>query len=150
MELKSLGYKVLISIVGIVFALHNFSKPPYLELEVLTHVQEYERICKCKVQTNIQFGDAINNNPYIAGMCTMFGGVLPNNIYINKSYWTTLDYESQELLIFHELGHCQLFKNHNEKLIPYSGSLPQSFMYPSIFYYPYSYRSYYMKELFEN
>lgn len=78
-------------------------------------------------------------------------------IEIDPDYWNS-PYVTQEAkigLIFHELGHCELNRSHEEAREYYSGQhirgeIPRSLMYPYNFYSPYyaELKDYYFAEMF--
>jgi hypothetical protein len=79
----------------------------------------------------------------------------PRNKYkeikVLKPYWEVIDEVERELLIFHELGHCVFFKEHNseQSLI---GGCPNSIMHPqlvNLLCYMF-FHSYYIDELGDN
>lgn len=39
----------------------------------------------------------------------------PNQIIIDKDFWSNASENSKEMIVFHELGHCFLGKNHNDE-----------------------------------
>ncbi len=51
----------------------------------------------------------------------------PKAIVIDRSYWKTASNTGKEILIFHELGHCALDRDHNVKRVK---DKPISLMYP--------------------
>jgi hypothetical protein len=103
------------------------------------HVSKFERYYEKKVEVGINFGDIEDS----VGLCYLLTG----NIEIDKEYWDRQDEAAREELIFHELGHCVMGKEHNEKMI---GDCPASIMYPYIMPDCYTrHREYYIKELFD-
>lgn len=73
-------------------------------------------------------------------------------IEVSKKLWRALTENGKESLIFHELGHCILNREHDKStmLTDDFGKIPASIMYPIIIggssYYP-VYRGYYYLEL---
>lgn len=70
-------------------------------------------------------------------------------VRVNSVMWDSLTTTDQELVIFHELGHCILHRGHDESLHS-SGFRPNSVMNPTLLgelYYK-LYYSEYMHELF--
>ena len=61
----------------------------------------------------IEFDSLANNK---AGRCRPNG--FSKIITINETMWKDLDSFQRRALIFHELGHCVLMRNHNNKLLP--------------------------------
>ena len=69
------------------------------------------------------------------------------NIEIDPIYWNEASDTEKEVLLFHEMGHCVLNKEHNETVLT-DFNMPKSIMYPYVFNNPYSrYRDYYVNEL---
>jgi hypothetical protein len=69
------------------------------------------------------------------------------NIEIDPIFWEEASQTEKEVLVFHELGHCVLNREHNESLIS-EQNIPKSIMYPYIFETEYEmYRNYYINEL---
>tara|TARA_R110002050_G_scaffold241508_2_gene377879 strand:+ start:3130 stop:4065 length:936 start_codon:yes stop_codon:yes gene_type:complete len=100
--------------------------------------------------SQINFFLADIKNPNTAGLCYSNG-----NIYIDKSFWFNSSKNEKELLIYHELGHCVLNRNH-KNLKSKSGeclsylrggedNFECSFNLYSLFW-----RKYYLDELFNN
>lgn len=82
----------------------------------------------------------------IAGVCWRKGS--ERRIIINTAYWKNYSHDTREILVFHELGHCALYRDHVE--IKDKNGTPISIMFPSIIS-PYAYfghRDYYIEELF--
>ena len=80
-----------------------------------------------RVAANIQFVDELDR-PTAIGNCKSHNSASPifgdlagsatgekNNVTILRSRWETLGENQRQLLIFHELGHCEFFFGHNEK-----------------------------------
>lgn len=61
------------------------------------------------------------------GYCKVEPGKTPK-ILILRSAWATLSETRKEVLMFHELGHCQLQRGHVQIVDPMSG-MPLSMMY---------------------
>lgn len=77
-------------------------------------------------------------------------------VFLNIDYWNNylkIDKRGKELLVFHELGHCLLNRDHNESKLDFNGkSIPASIMTPQMFesiYYSSNY-SHFIGELFNN
>ncbi len=49
----------------------------------------------------------------VAGMCS-FGSHQPQLVTIDALFFERADYLYREFIVFHELGHCALFRNHDE------------------------------------
>lgn len=49
----------------------------------------------------------------VAGLCT-YNSALPNQITIDEGFFSRSSFLYNEFIIFHELGHCVLNRNHDE------------------------------------
>jgi hypothetical protein len=94
--------------------------------------------------------DAVNfSNDYnVVAVCSVsFSGV--NRIIVGDKIWPLLDDITKEQVIFHELGHCVLYRPHLRGILP--TGLPISIMYPYLTLTVEEYlddKDYYMEELF--
>lgn len=71
---------------------------------------------------NIKLVSILNGTP-ILGVC------IPEDktIIINESFWMTADNAEKEFLVFHEMGHCVLGREHSTWI---HEGMPVSIMYP--------------------
>lgn len=74
----------------------------------------------------IEFGTLPSANQ--TGLCEVSGDSTPK-ITVNEKIWATLDFVSRQQVLFHEMGHCVLHRNHNAEMDSNMG-LPKSMMYP--------------------
>jgi hypothetical protein len=83
------------------------------------------------------------------GYCVLSSDASPT-VVINEDVWNDLDAVEKEALIFHELGHCVLFRRHNSEKT--GTGEPVTIMNPyAIDSYLYRAKlSYYYRELFTN
>ncbi len=51
---------------------------------------------------------------HIAGQCTTFGNFRPGSVTIDSEFWEASNDLFKEFIIFHELGHCYLDRDHRE------------------------------------
>jgi hypothetical protein len=82
---------------------------------LLPHVLEYERVCNRTVAIDIYF-EKFNNNT--VGVCRGF--LMPRNwreISIDLEYYSQSSYADIEALVFHELGHCDLNRLHDNEIL---------------------------------
>ena len=117
-----------------------------IESAFKSYVEEFERLCKCKVEFDMIFSELFLKK-YV-GVCLKPIGI----VAIRESYWKNLHAYEKELLIFHELGHCVLNRDHDksDKMMDFH-KIRASMMYPRMLnQWDYqSYRDYYLKELFQ-
>lgn len=62
-----------------------------------------------QVSSSVVFTDSLN--PGERGRCTK-NETEPNQVQILKSYWNQADETSRKVLVYHELGHCELGRDH--------------------------------------
>jgi len=100
----------------------------YIEKVFLPYVISFEKQCNCKIDVNMEFSIMLR----WAGYCYNFLSPLDNRIVlIDSEYWEAhTDAASREVLIFHELGHCVLGRDHNLLI---KGEVPASIMFPIVF-----------------
>lgn len=95
-----------------------------VEKEFIPYLNEFKNQCGIKPELSIRFG--ILKSP-VVGVCIY--DLFNPNIIIDENAWGKYGLNQREVLIFHELGHCALFKPHNKKL---KNETPVSIMYPTI------------------
>ena len=88
----------------------------------------------------------------IAGVC-YWSSNQPNHIVINSAYWNQFNSDQKEAVLFHELGHCYLNREHNDAALP-SGNCT-SLMHSGtvqncIHAYSGTNKTYYLDELFDS
>ena len=85
----------------------------------------------------------------IAGQCS-FPRNRPNEVTIDRSFWVRGNDFFREFIVFHELGHCFLFRHHLEDVLPNGAcaSIMRSGNGPCLDNYHQNTRSFYVDELF--
>jgi len=117
---------------------------PYVDLYLQAKCM-YTHNCFMYYDIPIQFADFSNKSDI--GICTWWSSGY-RQITIDRVYWDN-PYVTEDLkisLIFHELGHCDLNRQHNSALR--SNGQPISFMYPYNVGYLLQDETYYFNELF--
>lgn len=123
-----------------------------VELEFVPIIQEFERVCGKPVNLHVTFADLWDPNPFsdmdtVAGLCFPF---FAGDVYIDREVWESFygDYYRQEELLFHELGHCVLWRLHNNEVteLGMEKSIMSSVMFRSWYQYE-IFREEYIKEL---
>ena len=61
------------------------------------------------ITANIEMLDGDN----VAGQCS-YHPINPNHITIDEDFWEIASDLLKEMIVFHELGHCYLFRDHRE------------------------------------
>ena len=128
--------------------LHVDAELAPLVSEFITGARTYHRVGD-QVNLSVTFvPDIPNDDPGFVtlGQCWMGTGV----VEISRLEWTDLDTDEQEELIFHELGHCLLNREHSTGT--FTNGMPASLMYPILVNESWyvQYRSYYWNEMFTN
>jgi hypothetical protein len=131
----------------------------YVDTDARPYVDDFEDLGRMHLGTrfritrlSVRFVDRYSGkvDPDMIGECTTEHGMVPS-VTLLRSWFLEADAFGREELIFHELGHCVLFKGHNRRRLP--SGMPESIMYPSIVgprYYNRKNRAYYIWELFSN
>jgi hypothetical protein len=73
------------------------------------------------------------------GRCTTFSNATPV-IRVSPIYWNAVNDQGREALLFHELGHCILYRVHRNDVQP--DGVPNSIMYYSAGVYYYNQQDY--------
>lgn len=100
----------------------------------------------------INFGDTQDEN--YDGVCIKYTNGA-KEIIIKKEWWDARDnVTSREMMIFHELGHCRLDKDHDNELIPTEdGTIVKTSLMNAVLPATSTYITYkagYLAELFQN
>lgn len=116
----------------------------------------FESISKKKIDSYILFIPTFEQG--VLGTCYISKLNIPI-IVINTVYWNSLGIEQREMLVLHELAHCEVKKDHNDKRVSFFENIytkrtcPKSIMGTHIFSdfevktcYN-KFRDYYLKEL---
>ncbi len=88
-----------------------------------TYISSFERIAIEKTgDTSFRIGDIPINfgdteNPHFQGVCFEYSDG-SKEVIIKKEWWDSADENYRESLLFHELGHCRLNREHDNTLIP--------------------------------
>lgn len=96
----------------------------------------------------INFGDT--ENPDFQGVCFTYENG-QKEIIIRESWWSTAEDSYRESLLFHELGHCSLNREHDDSTFQVQSKSYKSSMMSSVIVAPRDYNAYksaYWKELF--
>ena len=85
----------------------------------------------------------------VAGQC-QFGSHITNHVSIDQNYWNRANDINREFVVFHELGHCFLLRDHTEGQFNNGvcASIMRSGLGPCNDAYTIENRSYYLDELF--
>lgn len=85
-------------------------------------------------------------DPPVVGLCSKFLGFFM--VKIDQQYWDVSSDWERRMLVFHELGHCYLGKDHNDTMLP--GECPASIMHSNIVFDRCQYlNDHYIEELFQ-
>jgi hypothetical protein len=116
------------------------------------YIQRFEKFCNCKVDIPVTMAHLSRNEESATiGVCYAFRAPkFFRKIELDQEYWDGADDLDRESLIFHELGHCVLDRDHDEEFAPSHIFIlrPRSLMYPVSFYQYRLHRMEYIKELF--
>lgn len=123
--------------------------PPIIkstENEFLPYINDFEVYWGKNVKTPIYFNDLPDN---VAGVCYEWNSG-ETAIEISRKWWNIVSEARKKVLIFHELGHCELKRGHLASLFP-DDICPTSIMYRSVLsdYCSNTYMNEYLIELFQ-
>jgi len=97
----------LLAIFSLILFLSSTSYQPY--------VDSFEKRLGKKISTTIsivpKFSDS-TINPKAIGVCYY---AYPRKIELLQSYWRSASNTTRKILIYHELGHCELNRDHFDK-----------------------------------
>ena len=109
-----------------------------IDSEFLPYIHKYESLKGSSIRDNIRF--AFEHHRYLAGRCIVTLQTIGIRwILIDLSFWHNSSPSERESVIFHELGHCDLNREHENKRsssIMDSGQPllhPQDFLYRELF-----------------
>lgn len=111
---------ILITILNVVACANSHSDTLSIESEFNPYVARFVSLSQ-KTRNpvtisdlSVVFSDKLDT--YILGQCLRQTNRTPI-IMINSKLWPTLSQPSKEMLIFHELGHCRLNRDHDDSLV---------------------------------
>lgn len=128
----------------LILILSGCGQPIYVQPELQPYVDRFTAAYGRTLEKTIEvkFDDLKDQPILILGECDGMGGERPR-VLIRQGIWETYNDASRELIIFHELGHCELERHHE-------GELSESIMRPTILLDSdyINYQNYYVNELF--
>lgn len=110
---------------------------PIITIDALPYVQRFETNWRAfyndpsfRVTTDVQMGD---DAPGVAGECDLYSDK-PRVIVLDAEVWANLTDAGREQLVNHELGHCELGRQHvtTLRLDPNNCTIPASLMIPQM------------------
>lgn len=116
-----------------------------IDSEFDNYVSKFEQQIEVDVELDIGF----NKLEYpIVGSCYVYTTGY-KEIIIDPDFWFNTIQSEKEELLFHELGHCVLNKEHDETILKAAYFyIPKSIMYPYVFGSQYTkFEQYYLDEL---
>ncbi len=87
----------------------------------------------------------------VAGQCN-YHGRRPNHVTVDSEFWRRASANLREMIVYHELGHCVLYRGHTEEILPNGicASIMRSGSEGCRDNYNFFTREFYINELFEN
>lgn len=156
---KAAFYSLRSLILFSAFLLHGDSiQKPFIHSDFLLQVKEFEFLYGKKLENvSISYGNFLGSS--VVGICWSYSKT--GNWYkgkfikIDEGYWKESSNATREILLFHELGHCELNRDHEDEFVTLIIDNREVFMSKTIMN---SYiidekkyrenREYYIKELF--
>ena len=124
-------------------------KPKTTDSDFIQYVERFEQETSVNVFVPIIYGGVKND---YAAVCEIYSDGY-RLIRVNAYHWDRMQEFGKEELVYHELGHCVLNRDHvNDFTVvrPQGYSIPNSIMYPYTFgdsFFYYVYREHYVREL---
>ena len=110
------------------------SHTPFIDPDAQQYVDEFQNQYGVSVNVPVTFTDKFDSGPMIVGMCYTNGSVS-----LLRSYWDDADDTQRHLLVYHELGHCVLNRQHREDTFKVIGPYdPSKGLYNPVYFYPMS------------
>lgn len=97
----------------------QFSSIPLIDAELEPYVQRFRATYNIDVTFSVNFGTM--DIPAHVGLCTTWSNGA-HAVTIEKKFFESANDTQREVLLFHELGHCRLGKNHNDGTIAFTGT----------------------------
>jgi len=106
-------------------------EPVFIHADFVAYYASFEE--KLGISPDSVSIDYVVQEDPVVGLCYGYTDRV-NNIEIDPNFWNKASENERENLIFHELGHCLLLLEHDDKMMDNNGiSVPESIMYPAIF-----------------
>lgn len=129
----------------------------HIDLELKPYIDRYNQYCdlfnvpKAKTDNN-EINLILTNEGFDEPSEIGFCNILSHTIYMRESYFNSfyVTNKDREIMILHELGHCILWRNHDERHFSSEKRKHHSLMYPFYDFPDYNeYKLDYLKEFFE-
>ena len=116
-----------------------------IDPELQPYVDYFENDMNMEVKINMSF---YNQTDTVVAICYFYDkNPELNYIEVDPIQWNHLDENGKEEVIFHELGHCLMGKEHDSMFLE-KYNVPKSIMYPYVFSTAYgAHKPYYVEEL---
>lgn len=102
----------------------------FVEEDIKEHVRVFSQLYNNEVNIEIRYAKLSLN---VVGLCYSYSDGV-NRIEIDKEEYESYSYYGKQQLIFHELGHCVLNRDHVSTKFNWRGvEIPTSVMYPFAF-----------------
>jgi len=85
--------------------------------EFISYIEQFEKDSGTKVTYPIVFDTLEDNRAgYCSGYFDSTGGATNRIIVINRKYWKDYTNDVRLILLYHEMGHCSLFLDHDDSV----------------------------------
>lgn len=103
---------------------------PSIEKDLEVYVQSFKSRTGVTPKSDVVFG-ALDGTT--AGICEVWSDGY-TKVTVDREYFDTINENQREELMYHELGHCELDRDHSEAMTYKGGKrVPESVMYPYVF-----------------
>jgi len=126
--MKGIVLSILVIISSACSTLRKDHDDKNTEKEFIPAIRSFERDFKVEVTVPVTFDEF---DTRLAGVCQLHKDGF-KIIKINKPVWKNLNEEQKEILVYHELVHCELGLDHLPP-VQYDNGCPMGLMIPMIF-----------------
>lgn len=104
-----IGMKQVLALTLLLLA-QACGRAPVIDPAFQSVVKDFEQLSSKTVWVDVEFDDTLAVN--VGGRCNPSAG----KITISRAAWNTFDAMYKEWVLFHELGHCALSREHSDAL----------------------------------
>lgn len=133
---KILGISTLLGVI-VLISLYFYNEPIFIEDELKPYYNDFKAQAKqfnVKITPRVAVIFFFPLEDGIAGDCSF--NQVTTTIRVNSNYWRHHSEEEKAMILYHEMGHCYLKRDHIAEVKRFnlilSKQCPTSIMYPSV------------------
>lgn len=154
---KALQYSLILMSIALVSCDKSSDDGQYIATELQQYFDQFE-VEASRYNVDVEIDD-LDISGYVenirgngtVGQCKIYSDGM-QEVVIDEGYWDRIGDEQKEFLVFHELGHCILGRDHDDTVLveDICKSIMRSGLTDCNIIYDDNSREMYLKELFEN